>query len=57
MVNERRQLITLGLAVLVFMMTLFALNFSEPHARVARVAIFGGQIVSIIRSTEVPLIL
>jgi|HubBroStandDraft_2_1064218.scaffolds.fasta_scaffold3335403_1 hypothetical protein len=39
MVSERRQLITLGLAVLVFMMTLFALNFSGPRARVARVAI------------------
>jgi hypothetical protein len=38
-VNERRQLITLGLAVLVFMMTLFALYFSGPRARLSRVAI------------------
>jgi hypothetical protein len=39
MVSERRQLITLGLAVLVFMMTLFALNFSGPRARLSRAAI------------------
>jgi hypothetical protein len=37
-VSERRQLITLGLAVLVFMMTLFAHTVYGPRARVARVA-------------------